>query len=162
MNIMFLDIDGVLNNQKFLSGTKDDIYTDDFTDRDVIDKQLDDENIKNLNKILSVAQCNVVISSSWRKFISLKDLTWGLVKHGMKKEFTQNFISKTPITGKRDEEINEWLKNSKDKIDKYVVIDDSRDKNDNLKNFDGKWVKINPEKGLTKKKADKVINILTK
>ena len=162
MTIIFLDVDGVLNNQKFLNGTKDDIYTDDFTDRDVIDKQLDPENVKNLNKIISVSQCNVVLSSSWRKFISLKDFTWGLVKHGMKKEFAKNFISKTPITGKREEEINEWIKASKEKIDKYVVIDDSRDKNDNLKGFDGKWVKINPKKGLTLKKADKVINILTK
>ena len=163
MIICFLDCDGVLNNAKYFSGTKDDINSDNYEVQDVINKQLDPDNVKALNKIITVTKCNIVLSSSWRKFIQLDELCKGLVKNGMKKEFCKNFISKTPILGSRADEINEWLKTWKgETIDKWIVLDDTRDKNDNLKSFNENWIKINPNKGLTQKKADKAINFLIK
>lgn len=161
MIIIFLDCDQVLNSDKYLAGNKDDITTDNYPIEEVIKKQLNPQNVKNLNKILSVTGANVVLCSSWRKFVSLEQLCDGLNKNGMKKQFNERFISKTPISGKKSDEINKWLKEwDGDKVDKFAVVDNDNGKYNDLKSFGNNFFNVNPEKGLTPKKSDKIINFL--
>lgn len=159
MRIIFLDVDGCLTNREFLLSNKNNIYNSNYSIQDVCDTQVAPENVKRLNDILD-DDVYVVLCSSWRKFVTLEELTKGLIKNGLKKDFSNRFIDKTPITGQRDEEINLWLKNCKEKIDSYIILDDSRDKYDNLKLFKKHWIKINSQKGLTGKKAKKAIKRL--
>ena len=87
MKILFLDVDGVLTNDKYLSGNKDDIDTEDYTLQEVVNKQLCPDNVKCLNKLLSATDVQVVLSSSWRKFVQLSELCIGLNKNGLKKVY---------------------------------------------------------------------------
>jgi uncharacterized lipoprotein YehR (DUF1307 family) len=163
MTVIFLDFDYCLNNVPYIKGTDDDVSSDDYTPQEVAEKQLDPTNVKNLNKILSVTGCNVVVSSSWRKFLSLKQMTEALDKAGMKKEFNKRFISKTPVTGIRHDEIQEWLdKWDGEKVTKFAIIDDDKSNFSKLNEFGDSFFHIKKSKGLSPKKADKIINFLTK
>lgn len=161
MLIIFLDIDLTMSNHPFLLSNKNNINSNKYTVEEICETQVDPKNVKNLNKILTVIEdANIVLSSSWRRFVTLKQLTDGLNKNGLNKKFNDRFIDKTPITGQKHEEINQWLKDTKEKVDNYVILDDSRDKYDDLKSFGDHWIKINPDKGLSPKKTEKSINFL--
>ena len=122
-NIIFLDIDGVLNHELF------------FKSWDKKGEQLDREKIQLLNDLCVKANCDVVISSTWR-MSGLEDCTSKLVEYGA--DF--NIIGATPILRQRGMvrgcEIALWLKDNitKEKYGcmyydfyKYVILDDDSD-----------------------------------
>ena len=61
-NIIFLDIDGVLNNEKSMLFYHDTLCSEDYFDRRSLDL---------LSKLCGFCDCKVVLSSSWRR--GLKD-----------------------------------------------------------------------------------------
>lgn len=70
--IIFLDIDGVLNNAAL--GTKDRDIWKLFNDIDTDGGKLSSINIKNLNDITDQTGADIVISSSWRILYDIHEL----------------------------------------------------------------------------------------
>lgn len=138
-NIIFLDIDGVLNgyNKWNLLGwnivclTKSKKlkhwYTK-LTDPAGVHKR----KVKLLAKIVRATNAKVVMSSSWRfgwwgtpyenQFEDQKKLTDLLNKYNIE------VIDITPRSsdGRRDKEIKEWLENHKNIVKRFVILDDER------------------------------------
>jgi hypothetical protein len=154
MKVIFLDIDGVLNSQKFYEETEDFMW-DMFCPRAV----------KNLNEILEKTGAKIVVSSSWRLGRSID---------GLKVLFTQNGVNESKIIGvtpklhfhqknysvPRGCEIKHWLENNFVRIiDNYVIIDDDADM---LLCQKDHFFKTNEYDGLTDAIKDKIINFLNK
>lgn len=117
MNIIFLDIDGVVrtdNSDKFWSNllnTKIPIS--------VFERKFDKKSISILNEIVYYTNAKVVISSSWKNNFSLNELKDIFKKEG----FNGEVIDVTKCLYNRGEEIQEYLDTHN--INKYVVIDDN-------------------------------------
>lgn len=160
MNIIFLDIDGVLNSK---SGSN---LTEKFG--------LDDKLIVNLKHIIdSVPDTKIVISSSWRvleydEIHTSKEIPWRIVlthKLGFT-NISDIIIGDTPIhmtndKNRRGNEIRQWLDENKVKfkIDRFVILDDSD--YDIRDVFPNNIVKTDMSVGLTIQNAKAAIWTLT-
>ena len=121
MNIIFLDIDGVLNSLPYfesIKGVKYDKYN-----------EISNFHLKKLSEIYHTCNAQIVLSSTWRELDNPLDtncypmyeyLTKSLEKYGMK------IMSKTPVIDmNRPLEIVTWLNNRSDKDSiKFVSLDD--------------------------------------
>ncbi len=111
MNIVFLDIDGVLvTNRSCRLG------------RSVAQGPFDPEAVSNLNALLTQTGAKVVISSAWRTDPSLR-LGQLLEKAGAMCEI----VGQTPVLGPRGFEIAVWLARHPQMVDEFVILDDIRD-----------------------------------
>lgn len=136
MNIIFLDIDGVLNGYGFwnMLGWK---ISNIFHIQRLYKKYARDpfgihkEKVKRLAKIIKKTNAKVVISSSWRIFwnVSYEE------KMDSVKLLTDLFdiynievIDTTPCLSsrRRDKEILSWLSKNEEKVDKFIILDDER------------------------------------
>jgi sugar/nucleoside kinase (ribokinase family) len=138
-NIIFLDIDGVLNGYnkwnllgwKIVSAIKSKrlrLWYTKLTDPFGVHES----KVKRLAKIVKATNAKVVMSSSWRfgwwntpyekQFEDQKKLTDLLNKYDIE------VIDITPRSsdGRRDKEIKEWLTKHKDIVKRFVVLDDER------------------------------------
>lgn len=137
MKVLFLDVDGVLNNQEDLKNNGM-LYA-------CADK------IAILKKIVDETDVQIVLSSTWRILKKYRDhIKWCLRKQGMK------IIDKTPRPPKmsmywsRAEEIKAWL-DENDVLD-YVIIDD-----DPRAEIEGHFFKTSFDTGLTDDIANSII-----
>lgn len=133
MNIMFLDIDGVLNCQIFYEEQKDKINSESKDDYYI--KQICKKRIDWLNKLCEEEKIQVVISSSWRLGKTIEDLKHIFSLVGA----TFEIIDKTPnLRGDgclRGNEIYKWIYDNSEKLfgikyyeyKSYVIIDDDSD-----------------------------------
>lgn len=111
MKVIFLDIDGVLNSDK---------YFDKIEGRDIhgIEEDIDVETIKLLRKAVEETGAKVVLSSSWRYIKRAEHLKQLLFDYGVLVH------SSTPyLKNERGEEIKKWLKEHPDTED-FVLLDD--------------------------------------
>jgi hypothetical protein len=117
MNVIFLDIDGVLRTDV------SDRYWSEATGqpipKSVFDRLFSSHSIAILNEIVYITGAKVVITSTWRVQHSLEQLRSIFKIRG----FRGQIIDTTKIIGNRGEEIQEWLDTHV--VNKYVVIDDS-------------------------------------
>jgi len=143
MQVIFLDIDGVLN------------YNDYFNNNyQGIDKYIDRKKLLLIKKIIYKTNCKIVFTSSWRYSLLFSTIEKSLIKEGI-------IFDKTPyINNDRGIEIKEYLKihpNIKD----FIIIDD-----DIFSSYDkyllSKLVKTNIKEGLTEKYSKDIIKKLTK
>ena len=118
MNVIFLDIDGVLRTDV------SDRYWSEVTGqpipKSVFDRLFSSHSIAILNEIVYITGAKVVITSTWRVQHSLEQLRSIFKIRG----FRGQIIDTTKIIGNRGEEIQEWLDDTH-VVNKYVVIDDS-------------------------------------
>lgn len=125
MRVLFLDIDGVLNSEDYWR----DVLGSNWEMRK--EPPLDPGAVKRLNRIVSVAQCRVVVSSSWRHW-PLPVLDHWLRNAGYR---GRALLDKTPhfhVPEKdRGDEIACWLHNTRlhVPVSSFVVIDDDPDAN---------------------------------
>lgn len=116
---IFLDIDGVLWDKKFVESKK-------INFNQIKKIGFDKNSIVALNSLLSFLKDNfepiIVISSSWRIIDSNFDLCKKLLEQGGLEYFGE--IQKTPLGFARGGEISKFLKRNKEK-ENYVIIDDS-------------------------------------
>lgn len=124
MNIIFLDVDGILNSMAYFKQNKDRGRAD-----------ISDYHLQMLAKIYHTCDCKIVLSSSWRElddesdihvYCMYKYLLDELAKYGME------IIDKTPVIDmNRPLEIKTWLEEhgGKDNYN-FVSLDDdfSKDK----------------------------------
>lgn len=147
MKVIFLDIDGVLNNEKTTITTS--------TGWDFVE----DDKIQILKYILNKTKAKIVLSSTWRWERDNPQRNQDFCELQNKlKEYNIEFYDYTPtlLRGRRQDEIFEWLKNHSD-IENYIILDDTFDEIDKtLPNF----FKTNFKTGLTKEIAEKAIKFL--
>jgi hypothetical protein len=166
MKILFLDIDGVLNCTEV-----DDKKP--FADERMYG--LNPELVKNLKKVVDATGCKIVVSSSWRHINDYAPFRpkcrWrGVLANMLGYEPLGLFIGDTPksSSGKRGEEILEWLESAVDypsglpllsSPQKICVVDDEI--SDITPYIDEKYVvKTDMRNGLTESDADRIIGIL--
>ena len=119
INIIFLDVDGVLNSRAYLNNHKDP------------EDEIDMRAVERLAKIYRQCNCKIVLSSSSRELCGdemkaphsmYKYLESCLAKYGM------TIMDVTPmILSNRPEEIDAWLADNKDLVKNYVSLDDDFD-----------------------------------
>ena len=150
MKVLFLDIDGVLNHNKFYqnrSNTK--LVHDNYPYN-----EFDPISVSHLNKILDETDAKLVVSSSWRVDSNLQDTFKEVgIRH--------KIYGITPwLIGKnihRGDEINEYIVNNGN-VEKYCILDDIDDFHENQKPF---FIKCKAyEDGLNLETANKAIEIL--
>lgn len=135
MKIVFLDIDGVLNGYNKWTYMIINISKALHIPVSMVSKTLrifevKEKYVKRLCKIIKKSGSKVVMSSSWRhgywntpyekKYIDQKRLYDLLHKYNIE------VIDITPSSkdGKREDEINQWLNETKLTIDRFVILDD--------------------------------------
>lgn len=169
MNIIFLDVDGVLNSMAYFkhlrSNGKKLHKKDEYND-------ISEYHLKMLSKIYEECSAKIVLTSTWRELSDSKNkrcykmyeyLVNSLMKYNME------IISKTRVIGMdRPKEIFDWLSNREDKEDiKFVILDDDFSKeNYDLYNLGDNLVETKyfcdrlEDGGLQEMHVDKAIKIL--
>ena len=168
-NIIFLDIDGVLNSDKYFSSIEDkeDTYTDPVA-KLLLD--IDMTKVKLLLKVVRISHAKIVISSTWRRMklhciVSHHGkLEYGSPKVPSIKEALINIglpiVGETPfLEGQRGEEIRAYLADNQ--VDNFCIIDDEVFKD--YQELEDNLIKTNfYEDGLTKEHANEVVKRLSK
>ena len=112
--IIFLDVDGVLNNENWIKETKTDLIP---------------EKIELLKEIVEKTGAKIVLSSSWRVMKTRLPLDVGnpMLEYLEKelKKYGLTIYDKTPVIGyNRPKEIRAWLDNQQDKDVRFASLDD--------------------------------------
>ena len=127
MKVIFLDFDGVLVLKK---------------DEDI--ETFDHDCCSCLREIIIQTRCKLVLSSTWRLFPSdVRRMFCMLKAYGIT---PQDFLGKTPLRDRRDEEIEAFLKKHT-AIEQYIILDDSESE------FEGRFfdrlILTQPTSGIT-------------
>ena len=162
MNLIFLDIDGVLNSNPFFEQNRDKGHM-----------QISDYHLQKLAKIYNTCNAKIVLSSTWRDLDDESDVTVYWMYEYLVNElarYDMEIIDKTPIIGfDRPLEIKTWLDNqpNKDEI-KFVSLDDDFPREEYEKYGIGDclvrttfWGDDISEAGLQQEHVDKAIEILS-
>lgn len=163
--VIFMDIDGVLNNHD---------WNDDSQSCGIVS-----DCVMEFNRILKQTQAKIVLSSAWRYMVhghamTLKGFEYLLRTHKvavteivgltMKDEETPGYEHKNTNIQfwqnkeifVRGEQISHWLGEHPEVTD-YVILDDMATGFDS---FGERFIKTNPNKGLTRTEANKAIDVL--
>lgn len=170
MKIIFLDVDGVLNNNQNTIRMFEKIgrlRTFEIMKRDF--DIFDNKSLKYISKIIDRYEDNIriVISSTWRNNPKAVDKIIEKIS-----QYTKSWNITFSKTGKdakgiRGNEIENYLKNNHLEKEDYVIIDDDTadiigDKYKGEMNFKEHFVWCNNEFGFKKEEYKKVIKILDK
>ena len=144
--VLFLDIDGVLNNDDWL-----------FENGSLT---CDPANVKCLNRIIAETGAEIVVSSDWRRWMSWSDLCTRLFTAGVEAEF----LGKTPAIDRdtphgelphRGREIDGWLQEAN--FDgTYVILDDRGDMEPHMHRL----VQTRYDSGLTETEVQRVVALM--
>lgn len=158
MKLIFLDIDGVLNNEQWYSSGKAQIAYLLTGENDIKAYNFDPDNWKWIEKLIQDTDAKIVLSSSWRSFSlekTIEDFTGTafelLVKY---------MVGVTPYSFERHrgKEIQHYLDNCTEQIESYVIFDDDTDM---LENQRDNFVHTDFFNGVTEKdyiKAKEILN----
>ena len=139
--VLFLDVDGVLNKlgtpQRNPHGARG----------------VDPLMCAELKRIVDQTGCDIVLSSTWRKFDDLVEYLFAKLDPSVRRAI----IGKTEVLGcgVRGEEIQLWL-DSNTSVSQFVIVDDDAD----MVHLTGMLVPTNDFEGLTAEIADKIIDRL--
>jgi len=152
MKLIFLDLDGVVNNRT----TMDRVVIDPSRPLDIVDPI----NVKAFNRISDQTGAWIVVSSTWRYRYparSMMQVVLGsLGIHGMIEGCTPRLPGENVTRG---EEIQAWFDAHPEwKNAEFIVVDDSSD----ISPFEDRFVHVSFETGLTEEDADRAIAMLGK
>lgn len=147
--VVFLDFDGVLNNEIMYHPG----YDNKFKDEPYPISAFDSNCIDKVNRLFQETGAKMVISSSWR-IDELERIQNICSRLGLPTEF-----DRTPILlDKRGKEIKQYL-NKHPEIDNYVIFDDDSDMlPEQMEHF----IKCKEYTGITDEDIEKAIEILNK
>lgn len=144
---IFLDIDGVLNTGR-----------NDFLDPERNGHPFDSEAVSNLGRIVRQTGTRIVISSSWRHMGlgKLREMwqRWGLP--GDIFDVTPGAWGEDESFPTRGDEVKAWLETCPGPVS-YVVLDDF---DEHVAGQEGRWIIVNPHRGISGDDADAAISIL--
>lgn len=134
MNVIFLDIDGVIN----------DAYNIRYNRRNGEYQPLDKRMVHMLRLITEIPETKIVISSTWRKLYTGKEFVEIFQDAGW--ENPQRYLLGTTPSGSgwRGHEIEHWL--STNPVDRFVILDDDVDV---LETHADSFMWIDPDIGFT-------------
>ena len=120
MNIIFLDVDGVLNSLKHLKEE----YQRNKRPYSGFEYPFDSDCLNNLKYLVDETNAYLVITSTWRKLdIGKSILLNELKKYGL----DERVIGYTDVLNtKRGEEVKAYLSKLKDKVN-FIILDDDSD-----------------------------------
>lgn len=160
MKVIFLDVDGVLNNYYTLRR-----ISDHFNETKELLVELEEVMVERLSRIVKATDASIVLSSAWRVGWSRKgdhnryceELEMMLEKYGVE------IIDKTEhLQKRRGDEIFEWLSRH-DEVENYIIIDDCEIALADNTEFDqGKILYTTYEEGLLEEHVEKAIKMLNK
>lgn len=172
MKVIFLDFDGVLNNASWMheAFAKPDRANLSMFQKDV--RELSPDMIRRILNVIDTTGAAVVISSSWRKLMTLDEIR-ELFREAGFPQMGAHIIDRTPTdrevqetgiprdTGvMRGHEIDHWIKEFEKKngrLTSFVIIDDDSDMLDSqLSNF----VHTSWESGIQDTHVQEAIRIL--
>ncbi len=153
MNLIFLDVDGVINSVNNLIR----VYNETHKPYSGYSYPFDSNCLENLKKLVIETNSSLVISSTWR--LSPKGRN-KLLQELKKYEIDKSVIGYTPFLGSsREDEIKEFLSNFESSVSpNFIILDDDTDMGDLLPFL----VKIDRQVGLTKENVQQAIKKLTK
>lgn len=150
-NIIFLDIDGVLNSDKYFDSISNKECINPV-DRLMLD--IDMSKVKLLLEVINKTNAKIVITSSWRRMKLYPYIKERLVSMGLP------VVGETPfLEGQRGEEIRAYLADNQ--VDNFCIIDDEVFKDYNTLE-DNLIITNFYEDGLTKEHAKGVVKKLIK
>jgi hypothetical protein len=134
VKIIFLDVDGVLNNFGLIAR-----YGFDY---------IDDGCVSLLSQVVKTTGAEIVLSSSWRlEESNLSLVRAALGRSGLKIKDCTPFLRMARI-----QEIKQWIKDHPE-VTKFVILDDDEDAGFGLDGF----FQTDPEVGFTSKIAEKIV-----
>ena len=154
MRVIFLDVDGVLNTERYLR------------ERDPRTQSiLDETRLSLLRRIVEETGAVIVLSTSWRRHWDPDptkwDETWkpcgeALCRHGL------TVYDRTPDYGdhsgnNRDREVRDWLAAHGREAESFVILDDILM---GWEELSARLVRTNPYRGLTEAQAGEAIRHL--
>ncbi len=145
--IVFLDVDGVLNNETWAiemydQGTR--VYRDNI---------LFEPSLEQLRRIIKTTGALIVVSSSWRQ----NPTAYDHLKEWLKK-YDMEVYDKTPyVGGDRGDDITAWFHRNPGEWN-YAILDDENDMGEHKEHL----VQTSFDTGLTEKEADCCIEMLNK
>ncbi len=149
-SVLFLDIDGVLNTQSMIDKLVISEPGESIEDKV---KWICPDVIPILNRYIDETNSVIVISSGWRKYVSVEDLSEIFRKVGIKAPVIG--VTKVIEGGSRLDEISDWVKENN--LPFYMCFDDIFFKNLPFQNFHS--INIDPAVGLTYKDVEQAIEI---
>lgn len=171
MNIIFLDIDGVLNSAAYFNALKE---NNEVLHRNGTYNEISDFHLQMLAKIYNTCNAHIVLSSTWRELDDESNMSCYSMYQYLENElarYDMKIISKTPVISmNRPLEIKTWLDNRVDKNEiKWVSLDDdfSKEQYDSY-GIGEHLVKTKffcenvSDGGLQQKHVDKAIEILSR
>ena len=153
MKIIFLDIDGVLNNAEFMPhhrGRPSEYAYGQFVGEDYFNPHC----VANLNKIVRATGAKYVLSSSWRKLFEIDTMREFFLHqrvHGELMDYTGSDTTRV-----RGYEIQTWLDENPG-VESFVILDDDRD----MEHLMPYLVHTSWAKGLEEHHVQKAIEILS-
>lgn len=146
-NVLFLDIDGVLNNMEWAMEMSETQGVDIFAKN-----MFNPDALMLLKEIIDRTNARIVISSSWRKIPSLMNAI-----HNQLNSIGLSVYDVTPYTGgTRGDDIAQWLMNHISEVTNYAILDDDSD----MGAFIHHLSQTTFQKGLTRSEADFCIDII--
>ena len=150
MKVIFLDVDGVLNNRHTRVTTSDGWCF------------VDDHLVARLKRLMNLSGARLVLSSTWREGWHQEDESKNDISFTeLRDKFNQFGIEIFDRTGEmrmhRWQSIKEFFERPrKDTIEHYVILDDWND----MGEFSNHLVLTNPSTGLTEEDIQKALKIL--
>ena len=142
MKIIFLDIDGVLNNRESL---KDGV-------------EIVPELVLNLENICEQTGAKIIISSTWRILHPQEEIEFVLGCAGLSRDTVIGCTPRLKGDVKRGEEIKRWIDEVEEiAVDNFVILDDDSDMLDEQMDH---FIKTDRISGLTKEDVNRAIDIL--
>jgi len=158
MRIIFLDFDGVMNNNKFLRANP--------SAENASAQQVDPRAVVLLDKLVKSTGAKIVVSSSWRHSRKLSEIQ-GILRQAGSRVAYQAVIDRTPVgEGNRGQEIQDWLDLDPERevvnpahepLQAYVILDDTNEMSPEQQN---NLVQTNAQTGLTEQDVIEAISIL--
>lgn len=161
--ILFLDVDGVLNNRATARS---------WCGPDALDSAC----CMRLHRVCEATLCRVVLSSSWRYVTPLPEMRRYLEVHGARVVFLDRtpFAPEMPrgsrlvpipghkhaqmyATEVRGLEIQRWIDLHRDLVGAFAIVDDDAD----MAHLEHRLVRTSMETGLTDADADRLIALLS-
>lgn len=145
-DVLFLDIDGVLNSRDCWGRLKGQRH------------KIDREKVALLNEVVAATGCRIVMSSTWRADLRCRTILreYGLKAHFHRAWRTPEFSYGHPLYGPRGHEIADWL--ARNGSPAYAIVDDDSDM---LPEEMPRFVQTSFEHGLTKAHADRLVALLS-
>lgn len=144
MNLIFLDVDGVLNSRNHLI----EVYNQTHKPHSGYSYPFDENCLKNLQNLVLKTNSKLVIDSTWRKDVEGRKT---LLKKLNSYNLDIHIIGYTPVLNStRGVEIKSFLSRLKANPNFIILDDDSADMEDLLPHL----IKTNPQTGLTSQNVE--------